>query len=72
MLALDNPFVLDAIFYKGYKNQPWWLMIRLEMEKYNTVLIEKQQKLPYYHQGKLINKIISLAKKYYLLIKIEW
>ena len=38
------------------------------MEKWNTILKEKQQKYQYYHQEKLINIDISQLKKYYPLI----
>ena len=31
------------------------LMIKLNMKKYNMILIEKQQKYQHYHQVKLIN-----------------
>ena len=31
------------------------MMIRLEIENYNTMLTDKQQKYKYYHQAKLIN-----------------
>ena len=47
-------------------------MIRLEMENYNKILTEKQQKYQYYHQVKLININILQVDRYYLLIKVEW
>ena len=46
-------------------------MIRLEINNYNTILTEKQQKYQHYHQVKLINMNILQAQKYYLLIKAE-
>ena len=46
-------------------------MIRLELNNYNTILTEKQQKYQHYHQVKLINMNILQAQKYYLLIKAE-
>ena len=46
-------------------------MIRLEINNYNTILTEKQQKYQHYHQIKLINMNILQAQKYYLLIKAE-
>ena len=45
-------------------------MIRLEMENFNIILIEKQQKYQLYNQVKFINMNILLAKKYYLLFKV--
>ena len=44
-------------------------MIRLKMNKYNMILIEKLQKCQPYHQAKLISINILQVKKYYLLIK---
>ena len=46
-------------------------MIRLEINNYNTILTEEQQKYQHYHQVKLINMNILQAQKYYLLIKAE-
>ena len=37
-------------------------MIRLEMKKYNTILIEKQAKYRHYHEVKFINMNILLVK----------
>ena len=46
-------------------------MIRLEINKYNMILTEKQQKYHHYHQIKAPNMNILWAKKYCLLIKVE-
>ena len=43
-------------------------MIRLEMKKCNTILIEKLAKYQPYHLTKLISFNILLVKKYYHLI----
>ena len=59
------------IFWKEYETKSWQLMIRLEINNYNTILTEKQQKYQHYHQVKLINMNILQAQKYYLLIKAE-
>ena len=59
------------IFWKEYETKSWQLMIRLEINNYNTILTEKQQKYQHYHQIKLINMNILQAQKYYLLIKAE-
>ena len=59
------------IFWKEYETKSWQLMIRLEINNYNTILTEKQQKYQHYHQVKLINMNILRAQKYYLLIKAE-
>ena len=59
------------IFGKEYETKSWQLMIRLEINNYNTILTEKQQKYQHYHQVKLINMNILQAQKYYLLIKAE-
>ena len=42
-------------------------MIRLQINNYNAVLTEKQQKNHHYHQVKLINKNFLQVKKYYHL-----
>ena len=47
------------------------LMIKLEIKKYNMVLIENQQKYLHYRWVKLINTNILQVKKYYLLTKAE-
>ena len=44
-------------------------MIRLEMENYNTILIEKLSTYLPHHQSILISMTILLVKKYYYLIK---
>ena len=59
------------IFWKEYETKSWQLMIRLEINNYNTILTEEQQKYQHYHQVKLINMNILQAQKYYLLIKAE-
>ena len=59
------------IFWKEYETKSWQLMIRLEINNYNTILTEKQQKYQHYHQVKLINMNILQAQKYCLLIKAE-
>ena len=59
------------IFWKEYETKSWQLIIRLEINNYNTILTEKQQKYQHYHQVKLINMNILQAQKYYLLIKAE-
>ena len=46
-------------------------MIKLKMENYNIILIEKQQKYQHYHKEKLINRNTLQVKKYYHLIKVE-
>ena len=46
-------------------------MIRLKMEKYDTILTEKQQKYRHYHLERLINKNILQVKKNYHLIKVK-
>ena len=43
-------------------------MIRLEMKKYDMILIKKLPKYLLYHQVKFINMNISLVKIYYHLI----
>ena len=43
----------------------------LEMKNFN-ILSGKQQKYQHYHQVKLIDMNILPAKKYYLLIKVEY
>ena len=40
-------------------------MIRLEMQNYDMMLIEKQLKYQSYHLAKFINMNILLVKKYY-------
>ena len=45
-------------------------MIRLEIQNYDTMLIEKQQKYLHHLQAKMVNINILLANKYYLLIKV--
>ena len=47
------------------------MIIKLNMKKYNMILIEKQQKYQHYHPEKLINMNILQVKKYYPLIKEE-
>ena len=59
------------IFWKEYETKSWQLIIRLEINNYNTILTEEQQKYQHYHQVKLINMNILQAQKYYLLIKAE-
>ena len=59
------------IFWKEYETKSWQLMIRLEINNYNTILTEEQQKYQHYHQVKLINMNILQAQKYYLLIKAK-
>ena len=59
------------IFWKEYETKSWQLMIRLEINNYNTILTEEQQKYQHYHQVKLINMNILQAQRYYLLIKAE-
>ena len=44
-------------------------MIRLEMENYNMILIEKLPKYQLYSQTKLVSINILQEKKYYHLIK---
>ena len=43
-------------------------MIRLEMRKYNMILVEKQPKYQLDNQVKFINMNILLVKTYYHLI----
>ena len=44
-------------------------MIRLRMKKYSMKLIEMLQKYQHYHQAKLINMTILMAKKFVFKIK---
>ena len=44
-------------------------MIRLEMQNYNMILKEKQQKDQHYHLEEFINMNILQVNKYYHLIE---
>ena len=66
-LASDN----SSSFRKNIKTNYDKFMIKLNMKKYNTILIEKQQKYQHYHQVKLINMNLLQMKEYYRLIKVE-
>ena len=46
-------------------------MKRLQIENYNAILTEKQQKYQHYHQAVLKNLNILQLKKYYLLIRVK-
>ena len=62
--ASDNPFTFRKNLLRSLQST-----IRLQMKKYNTILIEKLPKYQPYHQTKLINMNILLVKKSYHLIK---
>ena len=47
-------------------------MLKKKLQNYNTKLTEKLQNYQHYHQVKLINMTMLLAKKYYLPIESKF
>ena len=64
--------VTTALYNSSRFRNSWHLMIRLEMNNYDTVSTEKQPKYQLYHQVNLINVNALQVKKCYLLIKVEF
>ena len=68
-LAPNNPLRYRENLFGIYNKKSWQLMIRLEMKKYNMILIKLKYHLN--HQAVFTNINILLVKKYYHLISIK-
>ena len=68
-LAPNNPLRYRENLFGTYNKKSWQLMIRLEMKKYNMILIKLKYHLN--HQAVFTNINILLVKKYYHLISIK-